>query len=95
MLWMIIGLLVLIVILLGAIAWNVEKGLEWIGELTRASGQANVESLKEVRERLAEIERHVARATRPFYEADAEDDRRRREDPASYYWERDDPMNRR
>lgn len=66
----IVGMLVLITILLGLILWGIEKGLEWLAELTRASGQANVRELQNLAARLDEIERHTARSARPFYDAD-------------------------
>lgn len=45
----------------------------------------------EARGLMQDMERHAARMAKPFYEADRENERKRREDPASYYWDRDNP----
>jgi hypothetical protein len=53
--WLIVGLLVAIVVLLGVIAWTLEKGLEWIADLTRASGQANIRVLNQIYGKLDQL----------------------------------------
>jgi hypothetical protein len=70
--WVIIGLLAIIALLLAFIAWRIGSGIEWIWELVRASGQANVRDLQCLGAKLDDIERHTARAAQPFYEADTD-----------------------
>lgn len=80
MVWVIVGLLAVVILLLGIIAFIIDHGNGLLVDLVRASGQANIRELQNISAKLDEIERHTKLSARPFYEAEEE----RRRDPEKY-----------
>ena len=88
MIWL-VGFIALILMIIG---WEVFAGLANLRaavlDAAHADRAARADQFRQTIEKLEAIEAHVGRCAEPFYQADRDDARRKREDPESYYWER-------